>query len=340
MKLPRLVILLALALAGATVSSASASAAPTPTSSADPTRILRRRPCLRQRQHRGVEHRGRLRPARRRLAHARSPAPRSQPAAPDRAPGWPRRAPSSSPATGATCSRSTPRATRSRCCDSASTACRSRSAAPVSSGGSDPVSIAVSGNLVYVANAGASEPNVTGFLLGPERRPVPAAGLDRRAARRLGSRMTCCSTRRATSSSSTLDNTSTIASFHVRSGWPARRRSGLTVRGPGTRDRSARSSGRPIRHSCSSATPTASEQAPGRSRPSCVRWLGSAGLDRLLPVRRSADGAVLGGDQPRRAVPVHREHRVGRDLELLDQPRWLAGAARQHAVRLGGRRRR
>ncbi len=60
--------------------------------------------------------------------------------------------------------------------------------APVSSGGSDPVSIAVSGNLVYVANAGASEPNVTGFRLGPGRRLVPTAELDRRAARRLGSR--------------------------------------------------------------------------------------------------------------------------------------------------------
>src|SRR5271156_5912277 len=39
--------------------------------------------------------------------------------------------------------------------------------APVSSGGSDPVSIAVSGNLVYRANAGSSEPNVTGFYLAP-----------------------------------------------------------------------------------------------------------------------------------------------------------------------------
>src|SRR5271168_2745544 len=38
---------------------------------------------------------------------------------------------------------------------------------PVSSGGSDPVSIAVSGNLVYVANAGASDTNVTGFFLAP-----------------------------------------------------------------------------------------------------------------------------------------------------------------------------
>jgi 6-phosphogluconolactonase len=37
---------------------------------------------------------------------------------------------------------------------------------PVSSGGSDPVSIAVAGDLVYVANAGTGEPNVTGFRLG------------------------------------------------------------------------------------------------------------------------------------------------------------------------------
>jgi 6-phosphogluconolactonase len=38
---------------------------------------------------------------------------------------------------------------------------------PVSSGGVDPVSIAVSGGRVYVANAGADEPNVTGFWLAP-----------------------------------------------------------------------------------------------------------------------------------------------------------------------------
>ncbi len=39
--------------------------------------------------------------------------------------------------------------------------------APVSSGGVDPVSIAVAGNLVYVANAGAGGTNVTGFWLAP-----------------------------------------------------------------------------------------------------------------------------------------------------------------------------
>jgi 6-phosphogluconolactonase len=39
--------------------------------------------------------------------------------------------------------------------------------APVSSGGVDPVSIAVAGDLVYVANAGAGGTNVTGFWLAP-----------------------------------------------------------------------------------------------------------------------------------------------------------------------------
>lgn len=46
----------------------------------------------------------------------------------------------------------------------------------VSSGGVDPVSIAVHGNLVYVANAGATAPNVTGFVLSPFGRLVALPG--------------------------------------------------------------------------------------------------------------------------------------------------------------------
>ncbi len=37
----------------------------------------------------------------------------------------------------------------------------------MSSGGIDPVSIAVHGNLVYVVNAGPAAPNLTGFVLTP-----------------------------------------------------------------------------------------------------------------------------------------------------------------------------
>ena len=46
---------------------------------------------------------------------------------------------------------------------------------PVSSGGVDPVSVAVSGGLVYVANNGAGGTNVTGFTLNPggHLRPLP-----------------------------------------------------------------------------------------------------------------------------------------------------------------------
>jgi 6-phosphogluconolactonase (cycloisomerase 2 family) len=47
---------------------------------------------------------------------------------------------------------------------------------PVSSGGSDPVSIAVSGHLVYVANAGFGGENYTGFRLGGGGRLQPIAG--------------------------------------------------------------------------------------------------------------------------------------------------------------------
>ena len=47
---------------------------------------------------------------------------------------------------------------------------------PVSSGGNEPVSIAVHGGLVYVANAGAGGSNYTGFTLNPGGRLRPLAG--------------------------------------------------------------------------------------------------------------------------------------------------------------------
>jgi len=47
---------------------------------------------------------------------------------------------------------------------------------PVSSGGIEPVSIAVHGNLVYVANAGSGGSNYTGFTLNPGGHLRPVAG--------------------------------------------------------------------------------------------------------------------------------------------------------------------
>jgi 6-phosphogluconolactonase len=85
---------------------------------------------------------------------------------------------------------------------------------PVSSGGSEPLSIAVSGNLVYVANAGASSPNVTGFRLSPggSLYPLPGStvslpagsGPDDVLFDPRGHKLVV-----------DLDNTSSIASFHV-----------------------------------------------------------------------------------------------------------------------------
>ncbi len=46
----------------------------------------------------------------------------------------------------------------------------------VSSGGSEPDSIAVNGDLVYVANAGADDSNYTGFILGRHGHLYPLAG--------------------------------------------------------------------------------------------------------------------------------------------------------------------
>jgi len=50
------------------------------------------------------------------------------------------------------------------------------SAGPVSSNGNEPVSIAVHGRLVYVANAGNGASNYTGFTLGHDGRLQPLAG--------------------------------------------------------------------------------------------------------------------------------------------------------------------
>lgn len=97
---------------------------------------------------------------------------------------------------------------------------------PVSSGGSEPVSIAVSRDLVYVANAGAGETNVTGFSLNPDGglSPVPGStvalpagsGPDDVLFDPRGHKLVV-----------NLVNTSTIASFHVR-------RDGLLVAAPGS----------------------------------------------------------------------------------------------------------
>ncbi len=97
---------------------------------------------------------------------------------------------------------------------------------PVPSGGSEPLSIAVSGNLVYVANAGAGAPNVTGFVIsgGGGLSPLPSSTVSLPAGSGPDDVLFDPRGRKLVV---TLDNTSTIASFHVR-------RDGLLTPAPGS----------------------------------------------------------------------------------------------------------
>ncbi len=86
---------------------------------------------------------------------------------------------------------------------------------PVSSGGNDPVSIAVSGNLVYVANAGASDTNLTVFYLTPwgGLYPLPNSSVALPEGSGPGDVLVNSTGQKL---AVTLVNTSTIASFDVR----------------------------------------------------------------------------------------------------------------------------
>jgi 6-phosphogluconolactonase len=97
---------------------------------------------------------------------------------------------------------------------------------PVSSGGTEPLSIAVSGNLVYVANAGATDTNISGFWLSPSGalHAIPGSTV----ALPLGSGPDdVLFDPRGHKLVVDLDNTSSIASFHVD-------RDGLLEEAPGS----------------------------------------------------------------------------------------------------------
>jgi 6-phosphogluconolactonase len=96
---------------------------------------------------------------------------------------------------------------------------------PVSSGGREPLSIAVSGNLVYVANSGP-EPNVTGFLLAANGTLYPLPGSTVSLPAGSGPDDVLFGPR-GHKLVVDLDNTSSIASFHVQ-------RDGLLVAAPGS----------------------------------------------------------------------------------------------------------
>ncbi len=105
--------------------------------------------------------------------------------------------------------------------------------APVSSGGGEPLSIAVSGNLVYVANAGASAPNITGFTLAPNGSLNPLPGSTVSLPASSGPDDVLIDPGPAGSSS--ISTTPRRSRAFTSSQWPARRRSRLAYRGARSR---------------------------------------------------------------------------------------------------------
>jgi hypothetical protein len=134
-----------------------------------------------------------------------------------------------------------------------------RLASVVSSGGVLPVSVAVHGSLVYVANAGPADSNYTGFRLAPwgSLTPVPGSTVTLPAAAQPGDVLFNGT---GTKLVGTRVGTSQIDSFTVGPGGrlPQARRSA-----PREWGRSAASSGQPTPASCSCPTHTTAPAGHG-----------------------------------------------------------------------------
>ena len=198
----------------------------------------------------------------------------------------------------------------------------------VSSAGDTPVSVTISGNLVYVANAGSSGTNFTGFRLSRSGQLHPIAG----------STVTLPSDAQpgdvlfngdGTKLVGTLVGTSQIASYIVLDDGllASAPDSPFTAQGLGPFGSEFRPTD-PNQLFVSNAHNTAMQLGHGVGVPGLVQR--ELDLDRILAVRGSPNGSLLGRDQPRRQVPVRCQYRVGQHLELLDRARRQLDAARLH----------
>lgn len=204
----------------------------------------------------------------------------------------------------------------------------------VSSGGVLPVSVAIPDDLVYVANSGNGGSNYAGFRLGPDGRLEQIAGSA--AALPDGSQPgDVLFNGDGTKLAGMRVGTSLIDSFTVGN-------NGRLTAAPGSPSPAqglgpSGSEFRPANPDQVFVSNAHNGAAAGPSRQRLRRR--DAVADRILPVRRPADSPVLGGDQPRRPFPVHREHPIRLHLPVCDQLRWRVDAAGQHAGRRHRRRR-
>jgi 6-phosphogluconolactonase (cycloisomerase 2 family) len=212
---------------------------------------------------------------------------------------------------------------------------------PVSSNGVNPVSIAVHGQLVYVANAGTATSrggtNYTGFKLsaGGHLRPLAGSTVTLPDASQPGDVLFSPDGRKLVG---TRVATSLIDSFTVD-------RDGLLAAAPGSPFAAQRvgpfgSKFRPTNASQLYVS-NAHDGAECRQRIRLRRrHQRRADHDRRVTLPEQSDGTLLGRDQPRRSIPVRREHRLGLDLELLDRDGRLAYPPPKYADKGRGHSRR
>ena len=207
---------------------------------------------------------------------------------------------------------------------------------PVSSGGIEPVSIAVHRRLVYVANEGdgTSGSNYTGFRLGSDGvlKPLSGSTVSLPATALPGDILF-----NGTGNNLIGDRGRDHRSQHV----PDRQLPGPGQRTVGGGGRLAVPGGgsRSIRERILAdgpEPPLRVERPRWNGERFRVRVLGErereAGVPRGLAVSGRADRTVLGGDLTRRPIPVHREHRQHDDLELPHPGERFAPVPVEHAV--------
>jgi hypothetical protein len=201
----------------------------------------------------------------------------------------------------------------------------------VSSNGGNPVSIAVHGRLVFVANADPSNPNYTGFTFGHGGRlqPIPGSTISLPAGSQPGDVLFSGDGKKLVGA---RVGTSLIDSFIVHG-------DGRLVAAPGS----------PFVHQPGVFGQFGSEFNPRNSRQLFVSkrtrggWRAGKRLgvhrrgrrdpqpDRGVPLRQRRDRLLLDRDQPRRQVPVHGQYRFLDRRQLLDRQRRVAHRDRQHS---------
>ena len=192
---------------------------------------------------------------------------------------------------------------------------------PVSSGGLKPVSVAVSrSGLVYVANQGngSAGSGYSGFRLGLRGTltPIPGSAVSVPGPGRPGRRVL---QRHRQPPGRHPDRHLADRQFRGTARRPPAGREGVPVHraGPGP----ARGGVLTGPSLAAVRQQRAQRRGPGHRLRLPRRLPRRPVPDRGLAVRRRADRAVLGGDQPRRPVPVHGQHRVGEHLQLRHQRR-------------------